>query len=60
MNTISNLKIANKVKATIEIGLKKTVLAEKIGLSRQKLDSRLKDNRWEDAEINALRRLGII
>jgi DNA-binding Xre family transcriptional regulator len=60
MNTTSSLKIATKVKATIELGFKKTVLAEKVGISRQKLDARLKDNSWQDAEINALRRLGII
>ncbi|GAA4299594.1 hypothetical protein [Nibribacter koreensis] len=60
MNTSSPIKIADRVRATIERGFKKKAIAEHIGLSRPTFDARLKDNSWQHAEIEKLIRLGII
>lgn len=61
MNTNSPLKIADKVIATIaQRGFKKKVIAEQIGMSRQTFDTRLKKNSFENSEIAALERLGLI
>jgi predicted XRE-type DNA-binding protein len=61
MNTNSTLRIADKVKANItQRGFKKKAIAEQIGISRQTFDTRLKGNCFQDAEIIALKRLGII
>ena len=60
METITNIKTADKVLAFIRDGYKKKALSEKLGITRQTFDTRLKDNAWKDNELATLRRLGII
>ena len=59
MNTTSSPKVASKVEAAFGIW-KKGAIAEKLGMSRNTLKSRLKDNFWNPEEIETLKKLGII
>ena len=59
MNTTSPIKIADKVRAAFGIW-KKGAIADKLGMSRNTLKARLKDNSFLDDELETLRKLGII
>jgi len=59
MNTNSNIKAADKVQAAFQIW-KKGAIAEKLGMSRNTLKARLKDNSFHDAELDTLKKLGIV
>lgn len=55
------LKINKKVKMNLEEqGRSKTWLANKMGITRQLLHTRLNDNFWSDSDISKLKELGII
>lgn len=59
MNTTLRLKTADKVQAAFEVW-KKGAIAEKLGMSRNTLKARLKDNSWNNSELETLKNLGII
>ena len=59
MNTTLSIKTADKVQAAFSIW-KKGAIAEKLGMSRNTLKARLKDNSFQDNELETLKKLGII
>lgn len=59
MNTTPRIKTAEKVKAAFGLW-KKGAIAEQLGMSRNTLKSRLKDNFWNPEEIETLKKLGIL
>ena len=58
MNTGKPIKVS--VQEAINRGYKKVAIARQIGISRQTFDTRLKDNRWQNSEISALKSIGIL
>lgn len=59
MNTTLRVKTADKVQASFGVW-KKGAIAEKLGMSRNTLKARLKDNCWKFSELETLKSLGIL
>lgn len=59
MNTTSSHKIATKVQAAFKV-YKIGAICEQLGMHRNTLKARLKDNSWKAAEIELLEKLRII
>ena len=60
MQTVRALTISKRVEAALSRGFKKKLLVEATGLSFNTFQKRLKDNSWENADIQKLEATGVI
>lgn len=60
MTTQFSVKYAEQVSEAIEGGMKKAAIAKRIGISRPTLDKRLKTDDWQQFELDALRKIGLV
>lgn len=59
MNTTQPVKIATKVQASFKV-YKIGAICEHLGIHRNTLKARLKDNCWNGSELEKLKTLGIL